>query len=172
MSKLFRNIVRFVLLVFLQVFVLNNVLIQGLITPSLYLLFIILLPKDLPNWAVMFSGFLLGLCLDVFMNTLGMHAVACVFIAFLRPTILSILMPEKALESRRYTPSVKLMGWIPFLTYALILTFIHHVTFFSLEVFNFNDIFYLSLKILLSTILTLLMIVIFELLFVSPQVKS
>src|SRR5690625_2442675 len=172
MSEPLKNILRFVLLILLQVFVLNNVLVQGLVTPSLYLLFILLFPKTLPKWIVMILGLLLGLSIDIFMNTGGMHAAACVFIAFIRPEVLSLFISEKGMESSLITPSVKVMGWGSFLVYSTILTFIHHVIYYCLQIFSFNDIFYLAIKILSSTVITLLMIIIFELLFAPHREKS
>ncbi len=166
MSEFFKNILRFILLIFLQVFILNHILIYDFVTPSLYLLFILLLPFTMPRWAVMLCSFLLGLCLDIFMNTQGMHAAACVLIGYLRPALMNILTPQKGFDTLRITPSVSTMGWAPFLIYAAVLTFIHHIVFFTLEVFDFHDFFYISSKILLSTILTLVMIAIYEMLFI------
>ncbi len=172
MSELLKNILRFILLIIIQVFILNHILIYDFVTPSLYLLFILLLPFNTSRWGLMFCGFLLGLCLDIFMNTQGMHAAACVLIAYLRPTIMDILTPQKGFDTIRITPSVSTMGWVPFLIYAAILTFIHHVLFFTLEIFDFHDFFYISSKILLSTVLTLAMILVYEMLFTSSKAAS
>lgn len=169
MSNLLKNILRFILLLLLQVFVLNHILISGRVAPSLYLLFILLLPFHIPRWGLLFCGFLLGLSLDIFMNTAGMHAAACALIAFLRPLIINILRPQKGFEIGQVTPSVVTMGWVPFLTYAAILTFIHHLVYYTVEVFDFNNFFYLSVKILLSTALTIAMIMVFEMLFAGKK---
>ena len=169
MSELLKNILRFILLLLLQVFVLNHVLIYALVAPSLYLLFVLLLPFNMSRWALMLCGFVMGLCLDIFMNTQGMHAAACVFIAFLRPVIMNILTPHKGFETTRPTPSIATMGWAPFLTYAAVLVFIHHIVFFTLEIFDLSNFFYLSIKILLSTVLSIVMIVIYEMLFTRSK---
>lgn len=169
MSELLKNIFRFLLLLLLQIFVLSHVLIYGLVTPSVYFLFILLLPFNMSRWGLMISGFILGLTLDIFMNTRGMHAAACVLIAYLRPLVINILTPQKGFETMRVTPSIITMRWFPFLTYVAVLTFIHHIVYFSLEVFDFNNFFYLSSKILLSTLLSIAMIIIFEMLFASSR---
>lgn len=168
MNELIKNIARFILLILLQVFVLNHILLHEFVTPSIYFLFILLLPFDMPLWSAMISALLLGLCMDIFMNTRGMHAAACVLIAYLRPFVINVLAP-KGFEVPKVTPSVITMGWIPFLIYAAILVFLHHLVFFTLEVFDFHHIFYLAAKILLSTVVSVGLILLFEMLFASSK---
>lgn len=169
MSDLLKNIIRFVLLILLQVFVLNHILFHAFVTPSLYFLFILLLPVNMSRWGLMVSGMLLGLCLDMFMNTPGMHAAACVLIAYLRPFVINVLTSQKGFElaAAGETPSVANMGWIPFISYTAILVFFHHVAFFTLEIFDFHYTFYLALKILLSSIVSIGLILLYEMLFAS-----
>ena len=84
MIKLFgRNIIRFVILVLLQVLVLDNIQISGHIVPHFYVLFILLMPFETPNWLLLLTAFALGLSVDMFNHTLGMHAAATVFMASL-----------------------------------------------------------------------------------------
>jgi rod shape-determining protein MreD len=169
MSILLRNIIRFVLLLLLQVFVLNKVLLHQFVGLNLYMLFVLLLPFNLPRPALMLLALLMGLGMDMFMNTMGMHAAACVFIAYLRPFIINILSPQGGFETTQKTPSMTSMGVSQFLTYVAILVFLHNLVFFPLEVFNFGNFFYLLLKILLSTAASILLIVLYELLFFSKK---
>ena len=87
-SDILINIVRFVVLVFLQVLLLNNVNLAGYINPYLYILFIILYPLDGNKGLLIFLSFLLGLCIDIFEDSGGVHAAACAFIAYIRPVVL------------------------------------------------------------------------------------
>ncbi|WP_143304579.1 rod shape-determining protein MreD [Chitinophaga vietnamensis] len=169
MSILLRNIIRFVLLLLIQVFVLNEILIHQLISPYLYMLFILALPFNLPRPVLMLLGLLTGLSLDMFMNTMGMHAAACVFIAYLRPFVINILSPQGGFETTQKTPSMTSMGVSQFLIYAAILVFLHHTVYFILEVFGFANPLYLLLKIILSTAASLFLIVLYELLFFSKK---
>ncbi|NSL88910.1 rod shape-determining protein MreD [Chitinophaga solisilvae] len=169
MSILLRNIIRFVFLLLIQVFVLNKILIDQLVSPYLYMLFILALPFNLPRPAVMLLGFLMGMSLDMFMNTMGLHAAACVFIAYLRPFIINILSPQGGFETTQKTPSMTSMGVSQFLIYAAVLVFLHHTVFFTLEVFGFKNPLYLVLKIVLSTAASLFLIVLYELLFFSRK---
>lgn len=169
MSVLLRNIIRFVLLLLLQVLVLNQVIIHNLVNPYIYMLFILLLPFNLPRPAVQLLGLLLGLSLDMFMDTMGIHAAACVFIAYLRPFILNVLSPQGGFEVAQKTPSITSMGPSQFAIYVSILVFLHNIVYFSLEVFSFSAPFYLLLKILVSTAASLVLILIYELLFFARK---
>lgn len=169
MSILLRNIIRFVLLLLLQVFVLNNILLHQLVSLNLYMLFVLLLPFNLPRPALMLLALLMGLSLDMFMNTEGMHAAACVFIAYLRPFVINILSPQGGFETTQKTPSMTSMGVSQFLIYAAILVFVHNLVFFLLEVYGFGNIFYLLLKIICSTAASISLVVLYEFLFFSRK---
>lgn len=169
MSILLRNIIRFVLLLLLQVFVLNEIRLHQLVGLNLYMLFVLLLPFNMPRPALMLIALLMGLSMDMFMNTMGMHAAACVFIAYLRPFIINILSPQGGFETTQKTPSMTSMGVSQFLTYIAILVFLHNLLYFPLEVFNLGNFFYLLLKILVSTVASIVLIVLYELLFFSKK---
>jgi len=169
MSILLRNIIRFALLLLIQVFVLNEILLHQLVSPYLYMLFILALPFNLPRPALMLMGLLMGLSLDMFMNTPGMHAAACVFIAYLRPFIINILSPQGGFETTQKTPSMTSMGVSQFLIYAAILVLLHHAVFFMLEVFGTGNVLYLIMKIVFSALASLFLIVLYELLFFSKK---
>ena len=90
MSKqLTRYALTFIVLLALQILILNNIKLGGYINPYIYILFIMLLPFEIPGWLLLILGFLTGLTMDAFAGTLGMHSTATLFIAFLRPFILS-----------------------------------------------------------------------------------
>ncbi len=84
---------RFFFLILLQVMVLNNVQFNGFINPFLYVMFILMLPFETPNWLVLIIGFILGLIIDSFGDTMGMHAAACTAMGFARKTVLKFFSP-------------------------------------------------------------------------------
>ena len=88
-----RYLINFILLVFLQVFILNNIQFSGYINPYIYVLFILILPFEIPSWFLIIIAFFLGLTIDLFSHTVGMHSSATVFMAFLRPYVLKIISP-------------------------------------------------------------------------------
>ncbi|MBL4668206.1 MAG: rod shape-determining protein MreD [Flavobacteriales bacterium] len=78
----------FILLVLFQGLILNNVEFGGYVVPFLYVFFILSLPFETPNWIVLLLGFALGVAIDSFTSTLGMHTSATVFMAFCRAYLL------------------------------------------------------------------------------------
>lgn len=151
--------VQFILLVLIQVLVLNNIQLSGFINPFLYILFILWLPIETNKVLVMFLAFLIGFSVDIFGDTVGMHASACVFLAFVRPSILQFLAPRDGYDLIQ-TPSISEFGLVWFLTYAAIGTVLHHIFLFTVEIFRFSEFFSTLGRALLSSIFTLILILI------------
>jgi rod shape-determining protein MreD len=154
---LITNISRFIFLIILQVLVLNNMQFSGLINPYLYILFILLLPFEIPGWALLFIGFFTGLSIDIFTNTPGLHTSATVFMTFLRPFVLRIIAPRDGYDSGT-SPTLHVFGMSWFLRYSIILIFIHHFVLFYLEVFRLSDFFTTFIRIILSSVFTILLV--------------
>ncbi len=170
MSSLVKNIIRFCLLIFVQVFVLNQVPpLHHLVTPYIYYLFILWLPFKMGRRTVMLLALALGFSLDCFTKTYGLHAAPCVLIAYLRPFLINLLISQEGAESNYNEPSVKSMGFAPYFTYVAILTLLHHSLLFFLEALQTGGYLYFILKTLLSVAISLLLILITELLFVRKQ---
>lgn len=154
---LYRNIGRFIVLVLIQVLILDNIQFSGYVNPFIYVLFILLLPFETPNWLIILSGFVLGLTIDLFSNTIGMHAFATVFMAFLRPYVLKILEPHDGYESGTF-PRLYYFGFTWFLSYSIILVFSHHLFLFYIEVFRFTDFFRTLIRVILSVLFSMVII--------------
>ena len=152
-----RNIVRFILLVLAQVMIINNLQVNGYIVPYLYALFILLMPFETPKWLLIISAFALGLSVDLFTQTPGMHAAAAVFMAFLRPYILEMSAPRDGYEAGTF-PRVYYYGFQWFLRYTVILVLAHHLILFYIEVFRFSEFFSTFLRVLLSSLITVILI--------------
>lgn len=152
-----RNIFRMFILVLFQVLVLNNIQVSGYINPYMYVLFILLLPFETPRWLLLISGFAIGISIDLFANTPGMHTSATVFMAFLRPYVLKSLMPHDEYEQSTY-PRLYYYGFIWFLKYSLVLVFLHHTFLFYVEAFRITFFFHTMLRVLLSTLFSVFLI--------------
>jgi len=163
-SEIFNNTLRFFLLILVQVLVLNNIHLGGYINPYLYVLFILLLPFETPKWLILVFSFLMGIGIDMFSNTMGLHAAACVFMGYCRPFLLKIIAPREGYNFES-TPGVKSMNLKWFLTYGGILVLLHHISLFYLEQFSLRDFFSTFLRVILSTFFTLLLIIICQYLF-------
>ncbi len=159
-----KNIIRFVVLVLIQVLILNNIQISGYINPYIYVLFVLLLPFNTSKTVLLISAFLMGLCIDLFMHTIGMHAAATTFLAFLRPGVIRLLTGNKEIEPDM-KPTISDMGFRWFLAYSLILVFFHHLVLFYLEVFRFEEFLQILLRVLISTAISLVLIIISQYLF-------
>ncbi len=153
-----RNILRFAVLVFLQVFLLNNIQLSGFINPYLYVLFILLLPFETARWFLLFAAFTLGLTIDIFSKTPGLHSSATVLMAFLRPYVLNYLAPRGGYDPGTY-PRVYYYGPGWFFKYASVLIFIHHLFLFYLEVFHFYDFFFTLWRVVLSSAFSVFLVV-------------
>jgi rod shape-determining protein MreD len=93
------NLVRFILLIFLQVFLLKNISLYNLSTPYLYILFVLLLPFEIPNLLLFLLAFILGLIVDAFYDTPGLHAASCVLLAFVRVLFISITVQKDGFDN-------------------------------------------------------------------------
>jgi rod shape-determining protein MreD len=173
MNVYIKNILRFCVIVLLQVLILNKITLRWWSEPSgfpvfipfVYPLFLLLLPFETPVWGMLIAGFILGTTIDSFSNTAGMHACATVLIAYLRTNVLSALLPRNLTEYSGMQPSIKNMGWMPFLVYSGFLIVLHHLVFFSIELWNLANIGQLLLKTGASTLTSMLFIIVYLLLF-------
>lgn len=157
-NRLLKNIIRFILLVLAQVLVFNHIQFSGYINPYIYVIYILLLPFDTPKWSLLLLGFLIGLTIDLFAHTLGMHAIASVFLAFVRPYVLGIIAPRDGYNPGSL-PRIHYMGFSWFLRYSLILVFAHHFILFYVEVFRLSGFFNTLLRVILSTLFSVFIIV-------------
>jgi rod shape-determining protein MreD len=165
------NLVRFVVLVFLQVFLLKNVTLYNLSTPYFYILFILLLPFDTPNLLLFPLAFIMGITIDAFYDTPGLHAASCVILAFVRILFISITVQKEGFDNEP-EPTMSVMGFRWFFTYALILTLFHHFFLFNLEVFRFSEIPYTLSRFVLSSIFTVFLMLLTGFLFYRRKERT
>lgn len=154
----------FLLYLLLQVVFFNKFILFNSAFTWFYVAFLLLIPLETGPIALLFIGFLLGFLVDVFSDTLGMHASACVLIAFIRPFWLQIITPRGGYENISI-PTVSAMGGSWFILYALPLLFIHSLMLFLTQAGSM-DLFWISLKkAFLSSILSYVVIFISQQLF-------
>jgi rod shape-determining protein MreD len=157
----FFNILRFFFLVFFQVLILNHINLGGYINPYFYIYFILLLPFDIPGWLLLVASFFLGLSIDIFTNTIGLNAAACVIMAFFRPFVITAISsgPESLIGD---TPTLRNQGVKWFLYYSIILVLVHHASFFYLEIFRIREFAATFVRMLLSSAFTMVLVLISE----------
>lgn len=139
-AALINSAIRFGLLWVLQIFVLQQISWgfggKDVLFIFLYPLFILLLPLRMPRTAVIALSFALGLAIDFAYETLGMHAAAATFTAYLRPAILQFIQPREKYNIKA-DPTVAHLGWGWFSRYAAYMLLAHFLFFFSVQAFSF-----------------------------------
>ncbi len=166
--EILKIVFRFIILIAVQVLVLNHVEISGYINPFLYVLFILMLPVRTPRIVLLIIAFATGITVDLFTNTTGMHAAACVLVAYLRPGWLKIIAPRDGYDPEA-VPSVKQFGFQWFIIYSTVMVIVHHVVLFYIEVFRFSEFFSTFIRAIISAAVTLLLIIITQYLFTKSE---
>lgn len=162
------QIVSFFIYLFYQVLILQNVVLFHTAFCFLYVAYLLVLPVETNPLALMGIGFIMGLSIDMFYDSLGLHAFACVLIMYLRNYWLNNLTPQGGYDSND-TPSLALNGLQWFAVYATPMVFIHHSVLFFAEVGGFDMFWFTLWKIFTSTLFTMLVILIAQFLFPSRR---
>ncbi|MDR0757559.1 MAG: rod shape-determining protein MreD [Tannerella sp.] len=160
-KSIFGIVVKFLIYITLQVLLLNNLHLFGVATLFLYVYVIIRIPINFTRSQVIVIAFLLGLIIDMFTNTLGMHAAACALAGFFREPLLKAYTEREMLEEG--VPSSRRLGWSAYIKLTLSVVILHHVTLFLIESLSLSDPLFLMLRIVASVILTSICIFIIEL---------
>lgn len=153
MNKTIYILFLFVFLLLLQVLVLNNVLFLGYINPYLYICFVFFYPLKSDRFSFLTLAFLLGLGVDTFSNSGGIHAFSILFIAYIRLFFIKKIFKKNEPDYLLF--SLKLETFDKVFNYTLILTLVHHFILFSLINFSFYNITKVLLNTLYSSIFTL-----------------
>lgn len=163
------NVFRLVALLLLQVLVLDHLdVANGYALPYLYVLFLLMLPFELPAAALLIISAMTGGLLDAFGNTPGMHMSACTLMAFARLRVVRILAPREGYEYGTQ-PTAMSMGLTWFVTYAGSLILIHHTWLFFVEINRFDAFFSTFGRALLSTVFTLSLCLLAQFLTARPK---
>ncbi|MFK7900414.1 MAG: rod shape-determining protein MreD [Cyclobacteriaceae bacterium] len=148
-----KYIIRFILLVLLQVVVFKELVLFNTAMCFIYIAFLITIPLNIGRGYTLLLGFFLGITIDMFYNTGGVHAFACVFVAYMRPFILFKVAGEEVLEKGVIIP-MDTLNWRDTVLYSLLMISLHHVVLLFTASFSFNLFFFTLLKIIVSTVFT------------------
>jgi rod shape-determining protein MreD len=151
----------FIVLILLQVVLFNNIQFSGYVNPYVYIMFVLLLPVEIPSWILLLLCFATGMTVDLFSGSPGMHASATVLAGFIRPSVLSIIAPRDGYEPGS-EPSMASYGVRWFFIYTLFIVLVHHTALFYLEVFRFTDFFRTLVRVLFSSLFTVTFIMLIE----------
>lgn len=155
-----KSLAWFLVLVLAQVFVLNHIHLFGIATPLLYIYFIFLFRRNFPHWAILLSGFIMGMVIDTFTNTPGVSSASLTLIAAIQPYVLRPFVPRDSADD--LVPGISALGFGQYFWYSITLTLIYCFIFFTLEMFTFFNFVYWLECIGGSTLLTWLLLLVIE----------
>ena len=166
MNKLTSNIFTAIFLIITQVIIFNNINLFGYLNPFVYIVFVIYYPIKSGRIFFIFISFLMGLLIDIFSDTLGLHAAASVTIAYLRPIFLKISFGQAYIHQVIKFKNIDLKDKV---IYISLLSIIHHLVLFSLEIFSFSKTLFVLEKSLMSSIFTITACILFSYLFKTNE---
>ncbi len=166
MKNLLTQIVRAILLIFIQVFILSQIEIGWGIHIMIYPIFILLLPFDFKPILVLLIAFVFGMIIDSLSNTGGLQTSSLLALALFRYPIFKYNSPRDGYDGI-YSGTIYEMGGSWFLKTSVILLLIQHVWFFVLESFSSNDFLYTLQKIVLSLPISYLFCLLYQFIFVK-----
>ena len=154
--RVFLNIILYIVILLVQVLLLNHINLLGYATPFLYIWLILRLPYDMPKGLVISIGFLTGLIVDIFCNTPGMHALSTTIIAYVRLAVLFLFVqPDDVKNTLGGISSIETSITI---RYYAITTLLYCLSLYVIESFSLFNFVTLIIKILSSSLLTIIMI--------------
>ncbi|MDC6351239.1 rod shape-determining protein MreD [Zeaxanthinibacter sp. PT1] len=156
------NALRFLLLVAAQVLVFNKLNFFGFINPMVYILFLYWYPIKENRSAFISISFLLGLIIDIFSDTMALHAASSVTIAYLRPAIMRFVFGVNfEFQSFKLSNTTRIQQ----ITFLALLIITHHLLFFTLEIFSFSNLLLILKKVVFTGAATLVVCLLFRTLF-------
>lgn len=165
MNLIVKNIIRLFLVLFIQVFILKKIPpLHGMAIPYFYFILILWLPYKISRSALLIYAFFLGIIVDIFYKTPGLHSAASLLLAYLRPFVVNLLLPKESTEWGENAPTRFTMGFMQYFTYVIFLTIVHNAYLIFLEWMQFGNFFYFTGKLLVTTFISLLLILISEML--------
>jgi rod shape-determining protein MreD len=155
-NEILSNGLRFIFVAALQIFLVNNIELFGYVTPYLYVLFILLYPINSSRELFLVLCFLLGFTIDVFENSGGIHAAACLCMGYLRPLALKTSFGVSYEYNTIKINDMPLGGRI---TYVAVLVFVHHLILYSLEIFDLDHTLLLLKTVLIGTLFSSVLLI-------------
>lgn len=152
-----KQFVRYIIVMLLQVLLFDQLQLWGVCHPYIYILCLLMMPINLPNIVEMLVGALVGLVMDVFCNSLGVHMAACILIMFIRPYLIGSIVNDK--DRLKEQMSLRAIGMEQLFRYVLTMVLIHHMTVFLLAAWSWQHMGFVLLETIVSGIITTVVII-------------
>ena len=147
---------RYIAVMLLQVLLFDQLQLLGVCHPYIYILCLLMMPITLPHSVDMIIGAIIGLVMDVFCNSLGIHTAACILLMFVRPYLIGAIVNDKDRLNEQI--SLHAIGMEAMLKYVILLVVLHHLTVFALGAWSWQHIGFVILETLVSSTVTILVI--------------
>ena len=148
-----KQIGRYVVVMLLQVLLFDQLQLLGVCHPYIYVLCLLMMPITLPHSADMIIGAVVGLIMDVFCNSLGVHTASCIFLMFIRPYVVGALVNDKDRLNEQI--SLRALGIEALFKYVVILVVVHHLMVFLLAAWSWSHIGFVLIETIVSSIITI-----------------
>lgn len=152
-----KQIVRYIVVMMLQVLLFDQLQLWGACHPYIYILCLLMLPITLPRSADLLIGAAVGLIMDIFCNSLGIHMAGCILIMFLRPYILNAIVSDTDRLNEQIC--LRAIGMSGFIKYIGLLVVIHHLTVFMIAAWSWSHLWFVLMETVVSSIITILAII-------------
>ena len=152
-----KQIGRYFLVMLLQVLLFDQLQLLGVCHPYIYILCLLMMPITLPHSADMIIGAVVGLIMDIFCNSLGVHTASCIFIMFIRPYLIGAIVNDKDRLNEQIT--LRTLGMEPLLKYVVILVLAHHLMVFLLAAWSWSHIGFVLMETIVSSLITISIII-------------
>ena len=152
-----KQIGRYILVMILQVLLFDQLQLLGVCHPYIYVLCLLMMPITLSHSADMIIGAVVGLIMDIFCNSMGVHTAACIFIMFIRPYLIGAIVNDKDRLNEQI--SLRSLGMEALLRYVVILVVVHHLIVFLLAAWNWAHIGFVLVETLVSSLVTISVII-------------
>lgn len=151
----------FVLYLLAQVMLFRQLVLFNTAFCFVYVAFVLLLPIETNPMVLMLTGFLLGFGIDVFYDSLGLHALSLVLVAYLRNYWLATITPQGGYDAGQ-GPTLAVNGVQWFMVYTIPLVFAHHAVLFFAEAGGLDIFWYTMSKVMTSLMFTMTVILLFQ----------
>ncbi|MBQ7259339.1 MAG: rod shape-determining protein MreD [Paludibacteraceae bacterium] len=152
-----KQIGRYFLVMLLQVLLFDQLQLLGVCHPYIYILCLLMMPITLPHSADMIIGAVVGLIMDIFCNSLGVHTASCIFIMFIRPYLIGAIVNDKDRLNEQIT--LRTLGMEALLKYVVILVLAHHLMVFLLAAWSWSHIGFVLMETIVSSLITISIII-------------
>ena len=151
-----RQLGRYIVVMLLQVLLFNQLQLFGVCHPYVYVMCLLMMPLTLSQNADMIIGAAVGLVMDMFCNSLGVHTAACILLMFIRPYLVGVLVNDKDRLNEQLTS--RTLGMEAMIKYVVIMVLIHHFMVFMLAAWSWTHFWFVLAETAVSSLLTIAII--------------